>query len=113
MPDQTTERAFEFLTAAKASSVEIFVRNGPAAYEEMLRAAPDLVADLLARTADLLTRIDELATERAELEAKVARITAMVDHGLHSEDPDEHDCAVSPCWAVGLRAALGIEERDF
>lgn len=65
MANPTTDRAFEFLAAAKASSVEIFVTDGPATYEEMLRTAPDLVAKLLARQAELLMRISVLATELA------------------------------------------------
>lgn len=54
----------------------------------------------------------QLAAEVLELRALRGRVTAMVDHGLHSEDPDEHDCAASPCWAVRLRQVLGIEETD-
>jgi hypothetical protein len=51
-----------------------------------------------------------IARELIAARDKLARVTAMVDHGLHSEDPDEHDCANRPCWAVMLRSALGIEE---
>jgi hypothetical protein len=57
-------------------------------------------------------RIAELEAERDKAAEKVARVTAMVDHGYHSEDPDEHDCATHPCWAVILRRALEIGGDD-
>lgn len=51
-----------------------------------------------------------MAVELIAARAAIARVAAMVDHGLHSEDPDEHDCDTHPCWAVALRKAIGIEE---
>ena len=75
--------------------------------EMFARLYPDLPP-----VGDIAVAIDAALNERDRLRATVATITAMVDHGLHSEDPDDHDCAVSPCMAVVLRRALGIEEGD-
>ena len=64
---------------------------------------------------DIVCASDQMRAMAVELiaaRASLARVTAMVDHGLHSEDPDEHDCDARPCWAVALRKAIGIEETD-
>lgn len=55
-------------------------------------------------------RTKDMYIELEAARAAIARVAAMVDHGLHSEDPDEHDCDTHPCWAVALRKAIGIEE---
>lgn len=84
------ESAKVFLTAAEETAdVEIFVRNGVAYYEQLLRSAPDLVRELVAAVVDARQAIEvvqqaheaqllRFAAKRAKDERKIDRLKARV-----------------------------------